>query len=317
MATLGVFPWAYLIMSGAESNNVLGVIVTYNPNPLLLFEIIKLLNFQVWKLVVVDNCSDDTSFMQELNVFPNLILFENKKNMGLAYAYNQGVSVARKEDANFVLLMDQDSLPHENMVEQLLNSYSNYDQAKRFVAAAGPNYTDFKGNGGSAFLKFQLLGLKKIINCDRDIVEVDHLISSGSLIPVQMFNVDKVGPFIDELFIDYVDTEWCWRARRLGFTLFGVCSANMRHSLGDSTQKIFGKSIPIHSPFRHFYLMRNGFWLLKQSWVGWRWRLMDSVRLLKIFIYFSVISKNRMQHFKAMFRGIIVGLTYKKLPKIE
>ncbi|MCV5831057.1 hypothetical protein OFN28_30780, partial [Escherichia coli] len=50
-------------------------------------------------------------------------------------------------------------------------------------------------------------------------VDVDHLIASGSLIPVDVF--EKIGGMDDSLFIDYVDVEWSLRARYQGLRCYG------------------------------------------------------------------------------------------------
>lgn len=37
-----------------------------------------------------------------------------------------------------------------------------------------------------------------------------HVMSSGSIIPLKKFR--EVGLYNDKLFIDFVESEWCWRA---------------------------------------------------------------------------------------------------------
>ena len=46
-----------------------------------------------------------------------------------------------------------------------------------------------------------------------DLTEVNELMSSTSLIPIEMFS--KVGLLEETLFIDGVDHEWCWRAKKI------------------------------------------------------------------------------------------------------
>jgi rhamnosyltransferase len=120
-----------------------------------------------------------------------------------------------------------------------------------------------------------------------------------------MAYLDDVGGFEEKLFIDYVDTEWCLRARQKGYYLQGVASAHMEHNLGDSYLKVFSKNIPMHSPLRHYYLMRNGIWLMRQPWVGWHWRFLDCIRLFKIFIAFSLFAGEKQQRVKMMLLGVI------------
>jgi len=63
-------------------------------------------------------------------------------------------------------------------------------------------------------------------------MECDFLLSSGSLVPLDV--IDKVGGMEEELFIDQVDTEWCLRARSMGYRVFGAFGAILEHRLGEA-----------------------------------------------------------------------------------
>jgi rhamnosyltransferase len=43
--------------------------------------------------------------------------------------------------------------------------------------------------------------------------------------------LDVVGGMNDSLFIDYVDIEWCLRAKNLGYEILGCYRALMNHYL--------------------------------------------------------------------------------------
>ena len=75
----------------------------------------------------------------------------------------------------------------------------------------------------------------------------------------------------EALFIDQVDTEWCLRARSMGYRVFGACGAILEHRLGEAYYRIwFGRwrQLPRHKPFR-YYLRLTQFpaspWTLIQS----------------------------------------------------
>lgn len=286
-------------------NKLYAIVVTFHPNVETFFRLLTLLSPQVEKILQIDNATPD---LGENNVvINNLDKIINIKNVGVAAAYNQGIMKARLEGATHVMLFDQDSLPAEDLIQVMLSVLGKVTRDGVKVAALGPNYTDAKGSYQSPFVKIKGLRLVRLDTGRKESVEVDHLISSGCLIDLEALN--EIGPFEDRLFIDYVDTEWCLRARHLGYKLLGVTNAKMVHDLGDHFIKIFGKYIPTHSPLRHYYIMRNGIWLIRQSWVGWRWRILDSIRLLKIFLVFSCFSKNkRLDHLKMMVRGFVHGI---------
>lgn len=283
-------------------SKIIAVVVTYFPDYKTLNTLIEAVIPQVDGVVIIDNatanlCTEDFQFSHSVE------WLLNRSNLGVAEAYNQGIAIAQRNEASHIVLFDQDSYPAANMIEVLFHTWRQANDAGLKVAALGPNYRDTKGMYQSPFVKMKGLGLARVECNAGESVEVDHLISSGCLIDLETLR--DIGPFEEQLFIDYVDTEWCLRARKKGYLLFGVGDANMQHSLGDNYLRFLHKRIPAHSPLRHYYLLRNGAWLASQAWVGWRWRIIDCKRLIKIFIVFSLLSDSPWNHCKMMVLGLL------------
>jgi rhamnosyltransferase len=284
--------------------SISAIIVTFNPCTAILSNLLFAISPQVAKVVVVDNGSSESVIKLTQEVLPNNgILIKKGFNSGIATAFNLGILEAEKNSSTHVILFDQDSLPDTNMVQELIQVIISNDR----VAAVGPKYSDVKGSHASPFVKLEGFSLKRI-NCNsNNTVKVDHLISSGCLI--SMDSLKEVGVMEDKLFVDYVDTEWCLRAIHKGYSLFGVGSAHMQHDLGDEFVYLFGRTLPVHSPLRHYYLIRNGIWLLRQPWVSNKWRIIDTRRLFLIYIVYSLFVGKKFQNWKMMSLGIWHGLS--------
>lgn len=288
-----------------SNRKVLGVIVTFNPNTSSLNSLVRALSAQVSELLIIDNCS---------KIKPKLSKEEahwiyNQENLGVAAAYNQGWLFAKDHGMSHIVLFDQDSLPADDMVNHLLTTLVELNQNQLVAAAAGPNYCDIKGQQRSPFVKKSGCKLRRVPCGVDEVVQVDHLISSGTLIDLSA--LEKVGAFSQELFIDYVDTEWCLRARRLGLQLLGVGRANMTHNIGDATFRVFRHQLPLHNPIRLYYQFRNQVWLLFQPWVGWQWRTIDLLRMSKLLIAFCFFAPNKKANFWYIIKGIFDGLKSK------
>ena len=69
----------------------------------------------------------------------------------------------------------------------------------------------------------------------------------------------------ERLFIDWVDTEWCWRANCAGYKI--ICNTDniIYHSMGDNYKVVFDKKIVVYSNFRNYFFFRNGVYLLFHS----------------------------------------------------
>jgi len=284
-------------------DTVVSIIVTYHPDYETLGQLFDAIMPQVSHVIVVDN-SDNEAYHSDISqMLPaNGSMIRQGYNSGIATAFNTGVAEAKILNASHVILFDQDSLPAPDMVECLLNTMNQVIESGQQVAAVGPNYIDVKGQKSSPFVKMKGFRLCRVECAENEIVTVDHLISSGSLISMNALN--EIGLMEDELFIDYVDTEWCLRAIHKGYQIYGVGSARMNHDLGDEYAHLFGRAIPVHHPLRYYYTVRNGIWLIQQSWVSLSWKVMDFRRLFLIYLVFSFFVGKRLLNMKMLTLGI-------------
>ncbi|WP_286202000.1 hypothetical protein [Ochrobactrum sp. SFR4] len=85
----------------------------------------------------------------------------------------------------------------------------------------------------------------------------------------------------------------------------------MQHDLGDNPIIFFGRKIPVHSPLRHYYHFRNAVWLYKQNWLKTNWKIVDGIKLIRKFVFYSLFTQNRVDHIRMMLKGIWHGLTNK------
>jgi rhamnosyltransferase len=88
--------------------------------------------------------------------------------------------------------------------------------------------------------------------------EVPALITAGSLVSLAVYRA--IGPFREDFFVDYVDIEFCLRARRAGYHVVQGNAPTIEHSIGRPTRHrlIFRDVHPTnHSPARRYYITRN------------------------------------------------------------
>jgi rhamnosyltransferase len=285
---------------------ILAVIVTYHPEVPHLNALVDTLLNQVDALVIIDNNTPEFDRKSIRSSSVKIDLIRNENNLGLATAYNQGCLIATQGNFSHIILFDQDSLPAENMVNALYQAMQRANQYHFCAAAAGPKYFDKKGQKLSPFVRINGFHLERVDCAENEIVEIDHLISSGSLIDLRAIN--QIGQFTDSLFIDCVDTEWCLRARHHGLLVLGVGNAAMQHNIGDAYLTIFNRQLPLHSPMRLYYQFRNQLWIMKQPWVGWRWRVIDGIRCLKLIAVFVFFAPNRIKNLSYILKGIRDGM---------
>jgi len=97
------------------------IIVTYNPDPGLLAKVLATLAPQVRVCYIINNGAP--SFGAAAG---NARVVNLGANYGIAYAQNRGIEMALADNAEFVLLSDQDTLYPEDFVARLLSAYAEY-----------------------------------------------------------------------------------------------------------------------------------------------------------------------------------------------
>lgn len=114
--------------------NIAAVVVTYHPDPAHLLTLLTSLQAQVRWVCVVDNGSPPEAWPE---LPDGVILIAFHDNTGIAHALNCGVQQVSQYQPDYVLTMDQDSLPAPDMVTQLWQAAEQLRAAGQPVGAVG------------------------------------------------------------------------------------------------------------------------------------------------------------------------------------
>jgi rhamnosyltransferase len=302
-------------------DKIIAVVVTFQPDLAALSVLFQQLASQVAGIALVDNGSENVTELRLL-VARSLGAVNEEfvsarylpTNIGLAAAQNIAIGYCEGLTATHIILFDQDSEPTAGMVAELKLAEDLLLTRAVRLAAVGPCYVDDRQNNPPPFISVR--GLRLIRHkCDgiHEPIEVDYLIASGLLIRTSVLR--QIGHMKAEFFIDYVDIEWGLRAKRHGFRTFGVCTAKMKHSLGDIPVRLLGKNIPVHSPLRHYFHFRNAVRLYFDASIPVNWKLVDGFRLILKFGFYSIFTRPRLSHCLSMLAGIRDGVLRKGGPR--
>ncbi len=281
---------------------IYAIVTMYKPNIKEFISNLQMVSPQVNQVLILDNSEDKKYYdaLQKNSTFQslkNIKYIKMKKNLGLG-AINSGIEIAKKEGADYVLLLDQDSTPTENMVNLMLETYKKEEFSNQ-IAAIGPTMINRRTNE-TFKAKF-----KKGRSIDGDLAEVNQLPTSGMLIPIKI--IDKIGKLCEDLFLDVTDFEWCWRAKKEGFRIFRHKKAFLYHELGVGTKKIWFIEYNIPSPERQYYLFRNSIFAVSCKYAPFYMRLRYFIMIFLKPIIYAFLDKKR-ERFKYTIKGIYDGI---------
>lgn len=277
------------------------VMVLYNPDVGLLRRVIDALAEQVDTLCLVDNSSYNNS--KYLPPIDNLIYIPLYENRGIAEAQNIGIEHLSARHCKYILLADQDSIASQNMVNYLKRRYRILNRIYN-VAAVGP--MPINRHTGTPYISpkderilrsFQLEGY--------DFLETHSIIASFSLISIKA--IHRTGLMQERLFIDFVDQEWCWRARRCGLRVFVATDIRFQHEQGRHLSAL-GLSLKISTPARLYFQIRNLLWLLRQDLAPRSWQRKNLRKMCYKIIGYPLLIAPRNAYIKSIYRGLRDGV---------
>jgi len=200
------------------------------------------------EIIVIDNNSDDDSFLFFQNSFPEVHFIWNKTNNGFAKANNQALKIAK---GDIILFLNPDTIIPEDCFEKCIAFVSQNN------CALGIKMLDGSGN----FLKeskrafpspatslFKLFGLAKLFPhskifgkyhlgylSENENYEVDVLAGAFMMIPKNILNT--VGSFDEDFFMYGEDIDLSFRIQKAGFKNFYYSESSIIHFKGESTKK--------------------------------------------------------------------------------
>ncbi|TGA73341.1 glycosyltransferase family 2 protein [Aliivibrio fischeri] len=282
--------------------NISALIVAYNSDIELLKNNISNLLEQVSSVVICNNGENDLQVLSSEKV----VVFDFEDNLGIAKAQSIGMKFSFDNGADFVVQLDDDSIIKKNFITDLIYRFNKLKSNGIPVGLIAPKHFDkIDGDVDEKRLP-QGLYLQEF-----KVTEVHAVISSCSIIPRTTY--ESVGGMDDDLFIDYVDWEYCWRVQHNGLKVFRVEDLLLPHRVGAGVVSIAGNlDARIPSPIRHYYHSRNTIVLSFRNYSPKAIMLKEILKLpVKVLCYPFIFSDGFIRT-KYILRGIWDGLCQRK-----
>lgn len=276
---------------------LLAIVVTYNPDKeLLKVSVLKYISF-VEELIIWENSNiyDREKYRIDLGEYNSKIRYiGGNDNVFIAYALNYAIEYAREHGFTHLLTMDQDSLFESNSFGRFKLLVENRESENAIFA---PKILSTKGK--------DVYSLSK--ECVTMFSNVSNVITSGSIFKLSLFL--KTGLFREDYKIDYVDFEFCLRARMSGYKIYVANEIILYQEYGN-IKKILNWYILNYSPSRLYYQTRNRI-ILKKEYPN----LYNSGRSwnvnIKLMVKILLFENNKIKKVVSIIRGVFDGLCFK------
>jgi rhamnosyltransferase len=263
------------------------------------------------EIIVVNNGSTDATLGVLSGSYPHVSVLDLPANVGAGGGYAAGLAYAAIEKKHdWVWLLDHDSVPSDDGLESLLRGLDLAGGTGESIGILAPvpvhpethlSYPGWLWRNGWVRPSAEAL-------CQPTCL-VDAVISSGSLIRREA--VEKAGLPRTDFFIDFVDFEYCFRLRRLGYEVAMVRDSQMTHAIGvpRTVFKILGysKAWASNAPWREYYGSRNETITIWNYFPDWRSKFSVLRRLFRHAAGVVAFGEHKRACLKMMLFGFLDG----------
>lgn len=221
--------------------------------------------------IVVDNASSDGTVEMLRTEFPRVRVIANTDNVGFTRANNQALALAQ---GRYLFLLNPDTELHPDALQTLYD----YAEAHPDVGIIGPRL--FYGDGtpqssrrrfptlATAFLEStklqqwfprnRVLTRYYILDTrDDETQEVDWV--TGAAMFVQRAVYEQIGGLDEGFFMYSEELDWCYRAKRAGWHIVYLPTAQVIHHEGKSSEQVLAaRDIHFHSSKVRFFRKYHG-----------------------------------------------------------
>jgi GT2 family glycosyltransferase len=187
-------------------------------------------------VLIVDNGSEPVLYEQMRAELPDVEYLRSEKNLGFAKGSNLGLRYALAHNADYILVMNNDTLVDPYMVSQLVTAAeSNPD-----VGLVGPIIYFLKEPTKVWFAGYRLTHGIYLLRRGphssppiQPVEEVDFVSGCGVLIKRSV--LEQIGLFCTDYFMYYEDLDLCFRVKSAGMKIICVTDARMWHAVSSSS----------------------------------------------------------------------------------
>lgn len=221
------------------------------------------------EIVVVDNASTDDSLERISKILPlqavKVHLIRNKENLGFTGGNNAGIEYAYNNNAQFTLLLNNDTTVHPDLLLSLIDADRKNNAIIGPKIYFTPQYEYHKDKyepterGKVIWFAGGLIDWNNIYTSHRGVDEVDHgqynimqetSFVSGCCMLIPRSIIDSIRLLDDKYFMYFEDVDYCIRAKQNNFQVLYQPQGIIWHKNAQSS----GKS---GSTLHEYYQTRN------------------------------------------------------------
>lgn len=228
---------------------------------------LRKIDFPDFKIILVDNASQNQEGKNLKKSFPEIELIENAKNLGFSGGNNAGIRYALEQGFSHIMLLNNDTEVEPDFLGEMMRKFHQnpslgvvqplilfLNDPKKIWSAGGKWVPSF---GGAI-----TLGDREPV-ADYRFKKTDLDWATGCCMLISREAILKTGLLNEQYFAYFEDVEWSLRFKKAGFEIALAEKAVIYHEAGASSKKTHAEGTL--SPQVFYFNVRNQFLLLRSQ----------------------------------------------------
>ena len=257
-----------------------------------------------FKIILVDNESDNKK-VKNFKYKNEIEIIQNKKNEGISKANNIGIDYALKNNYDYTILINNDTIVEKNLIEVLLKTAQtkNFSVVQPLILKY--NSKEIWSSGGRINYFFgNFIARKKLGNSLNSSYELTEWFT-GCCCLFQTKIFEDIGKLDERFFAYYEDVDFSLRLKKYGYKIGFTSKTQIYHYESFSSISNNSKGGKL-SPYVHYLNIRNHILILKKhsdlfNPIGTR--LYQIFKIISYSIYF--IFRLRFTKLNMVFKGLL------------
>ncbi len=215
------------------------------------------INYENFEVVLIDNASKGDYRLPTTDYRFKITAIYNQENLGFATGNNQGIKIALEQNANYILLLNNDTTVEVDFLEKLIDAAQDdektgivgpvihyHDEPKKIQFAGGKiNWLKTKGEHLTVINALQ--PPLKLRGGAGELYLVDYI--TGCCLLIKREVIEKIGLLSEDYFLYYEDADWCLQAKKAGYECVLAREAKIYHKQSRSAGEFSYPYIYYHS----------------------------------------------------------------------
>ena len=259
-------------------------IITVNYNNLKVtlefLDSIKLVDYDNYEVIVVDNNSKENPKLQIENNYPDVKVINSDLNLGFAGGNNLGIQYAA---GDFVFLVNNDTELTPNIIQPLIKVFDLFPD----VGAVSPKFRYYFNKNIIEYAGYhqvsKLTGRNQMVGCGEEdkgqynlLSKTNYVHGGGMMLSKDVIN--DIGLMPEVYFLYYEEFDWCEVLKKKGYDIYYQPKALIYHKESMTTGK--------NSRLKTYYLNRSRILFMRRN------RSLLHLVLFYSFLIFISIPKN-------------------------